>query len=63
MNDAFNFAKKKNLSLFESLEQIEDTFLSDETKEQAKKLTEMIKKHETRIHLAKMFREFLRQVY
>lgn len=44
-----NFAKKKNFSLFESLEQIDDTFLSDETKENAKKLVEMIKSHLARV--------------
>jgi DNA helicase-2/ATP-dependent DNA helicase PcrA len=44
-----NFAKKKNFSLFESLEQIDDTFLSDGTKENAKKLTEMIKNHLARV--------------
>lgn len=52
-----NFAKKKNFSLFESLEQIDDTFLTDETKERAKKLVEMIKNH-----LAKVPRESAGQI-
>ncbi len=44
-----NFAKKKNFSLFESLEQLDDTFLSDETKEKAKKLIDIIKSHLARV--------------
>lgn len=40
-----NFAKKKNLSLFEALEQIADTYLPQEIKLRVIKIVEMIKRH------------------
>ncbi len=40
-----NFAKKKNLLLFEALEQISDTYLPVETKEKVTHLVDMIKRH------------------
>lgn len=44
-----NYAKKKNLCLFESLEQIDDTFQPDETKKNAQKFVAMFKKHLARV--------------
>lgn len=40
-----NFTKKKNISLFEALEQVADTFLTDEAKEKLTNISEMITKH------------------
>lgn len=44
-----NFAKRKNLSLFEALEQSEETFLSQHAKEKIHSLVQMIKRHLSRI--------------
>lgn len=40
-----NLAKRKNYSLFESLEKIDETSLKDSTKDKIKKLYKMIRKH------------------
>ena len=40
-----NMAKRKNYSLFEAMEKVDDIFLRQEAKEKIKKITEMIKKH------------------
>ncbi|MEM4270521.1 MAG: ATP-dependent DNA helicase, partial [Candidatus Pacearchaeota archaeon] len=40
-----NFARKKNMDLFETLEHIEETLLNDKTKEKITYLTKMIKRH------------------
>ncbi len=40
-----NYARKYNLSLFESVEKIDDIKVSDKTKEQVEKIVEVIKKH------------------
>ncbi len=42
---ALNFAKRKNLSLFEALEQIEETFLTEDVKKKVGSFVEMILKH------------------
>lgn len=44
-----NFAKRKNLSLFEALEQIEETFLTEDVKKKIGSFVEMILKHLKRI--------------
>ncbi len=44
-----NYAKRKNYTLFEALEHADDTFLQDETKQQCKKVVEMIKRHLQRV--------------
>jgi DNA helicase II / ATP-dependent DNA helicase PcrA len=40
-----NYAKRKNYSLFETLEKIDETFLRQDAKEKVKKLVILIKKH------------------
>lgn len=40
-----NFARRKNYSLFEALENIEEVFLKDEIKERIKEIEKMIKRH------------------
>ncbi len=40
-----NYAKRKNYSLFETLEKVNETFLKPETKEKVKNLVKMIKNH------------------
>lgn len=40
-----NYCRKKNLTLFESLEKLDDVFLKDETKEKLLNIHEMIKRH------------------
>jgi DNA helicase II / ATP-dependent DNA helicase PcrA len=40
-----NYAKRKNYSLFETMEKVDETFLRPETKEKFGKIVEMIKKH------------------
>lgn len=40
-----NFARKRNMNLFETLENINQTFLSNEVKEKINYLTKMIKRH------------------
>jgi DNA helicase-2/ATP-dependent DNA helicase PcrA len=40
-----NFAKKSNFSLFEAMEQVDDSSLTDDGKEKIKRITEMIKSH------------------
>lgn len=40
-----NLAKKKNYTLFEAMEKVDDTFLKEEVKEKVKKIVAMIKKH------------------
>ncbi|MCL4417016.1 MAG: ATP-dependent helicase [Actinobacteria bacterium] len=40
-----NFAKKRNLCLFEALEKADEIFLKEESKEKIKKITVMITKH------------------
>ncbi|MBI4089638.1 MAG: ATP-dependent helicase [Candidatus Levybacteria bacterium] len=44
-----NTAKRKNYSLFEMLEKIDETYIKDEAKEKIKKLVKMIKRHIQRI--------------
>lgn len=44
-----NYAKRKNYSLFEALENIDDTFLKDAVKEKAKGIVQMINKHLKRV--------------
>lgn len=44
-----NFAKRKNYTLFEALENIDDTFLKDDIKERIKKLTAMVTSHLKRV--------------
>jgi len=44
-----NFAKRKNLSLFQALEQIEETFLTEVAKKKFGLLVQMIKKHLKRV--------------
>lgn len=41
----FNFAKKKNLTLFESLNNLDQTFLKEESKEKLIKFSEITKRH------------------
>jgi DNA helicase II / ATP-dependent DNA helicase PcrA len=43
------FAKKKNLCLFEAMEQVDDTYLSDPVKEKYKSIVQMINKHLGRV--------------
>lgn len=43
------FAKKKNLSLFEAMEQVDDTYLSEQVKEKIKEIVVMINKHLKRV--------------
>jgi DNA helicase II / ATP-dependent DNA helicase PcrA len=45
LNYLLNFAKKKNLTLFEALESISQTFLKPDTVEKLGKIREMIKRH------------------
>ena len=45
LNYLFNFAKKKNLILFETLNNTDQTFLRDETKEKLKKFKEIVTRH------------------
>jgi len=45
LNYLLNFAKKKNLSLFESLFDLDQTFLKQETAEKLKNFREMAKRH------------------
>lgn len=40
-----NYAKKKGLSLFEASEEIDDIFVSNETKQKVKKILKIIEKH------------------
>jgi len=40
-----NYAKRKNLSLFEAAEKVDDIFVSDQTKEKIKKILAIITKH------------------
>jgi DNA helicase II / ATP-dependent DNA helicase PcrA len=40
-----NFAKRKNYSLFETLEKVDETFLRPDTKEKVKKIVKIIKQH------------------
>ena len=44
-----NIAKRKNYSLFEALEKVQETFVRDETKEIINKLVNLIKKHLKRV--------------
>ncbi|HSW88978.1 MAG TPA: ATP-dependent DNA helicase, partial [Candidatus Saccharimonadales bacterium] len=44
-----NYSKKKNLTLFEVLEQISEVAVSDITKEKIEKITKMIRQHMSRI--------------
>ena len=44
-----NYAKRKNYSLFEMLEKIDETFIKQEAKEKITKLVAMIKKHLRRV--------------
>ncbi|MFH1186773.1 MAG: ATP-dependent DNA helicase [Candidatus Levyibacteriota bacterium] len=40
-----NLSKRKNYSLFETLEKVDESFLSQQTKEKIKNISKMIKKH------------------
>jgi len=40
-----NFARKRNIELFEALERIDETFLNDKTKEKIAYIVKMIKRH------------------
>lgn len=40
-----NYSKRKNYSLFETLERVDETFLKPETKDRIKNFTKMVKKH------------------
>lgn len=44
-----NLAKKKNLTLFEALERVDETFLKDEAKEKVKRIASMINRHLKRV--------------
>lgn len=45
INMLLSAARKRNLTLFETLEKAHETFLSDQTKDKIKKITEMILRH------------------
>lgn len=49
INYMLNFAKKKNYTLFESLEHLDETFLQDNAKEKLQKVYDMISRHMERI--------------
>jgi len=44
-----NYAKRKNLTLFETMENIDELVLTDETKKRVKKISHLMKKHMERI--------------
>lgn len=44
-----NFAKRKNYTLFEALEKVDETFLKEETRKAVKKLVDMINRHLKRV--------------
>ncbi|HVT01279.1 MAG TPA: ATP-dependent DNA helicase [Patescibacteria group bacterium] len=48
LNYLLNFAKKKNLTLFEALRNNDQTFLKEDTKEKLNKFYEMVERHVTR---------------
>lgn len=49
INYLLNSSKKRNITLFQTLEKVEDTYLSDGTKEKVKILTTMILRHLERV--------------